>query len=257
MLSQTLSLVDCLKLCILTIRSVINRLKRQNSLTIIFMNNFLVDQTITLIDFSNDKVFDIDFNRNRVHKHLSNIYSHKASGPDGIHCKILKNCSESLAYPLSLILKVSYNTGSLPKEWKLANVVPIHKKGDKDDIKNYRPISLTCLVMKLFERILKEELLLRTSHLLDSRQHGFLNLKSCSTNIISLTDNVVLSINDTRTLSTDVVYFDFCKTFDSVNHDLILDKLKNSNSIDGRPLKFLENYLCEREQSVVLDGVNG
>ena len=70
------------------------------------------------------------------------------------------------------------------------------KKGGKDDIINYRPISLTCLVMKRFERILKEELLLRTSHLLDSRQHGFLNLKSCSTNMISFTDNVVLSIND-------------------------------------------------------------
>ena len=88
-----------------------------------------------------------------------------------MHGKILKNCSETLAYPLSLILKVSYNTGSLPKELKLANVVSIHKKGDKDNIKNYRPNSLTCLVMKLFERILKGELLLRTSHLLDSRQY--------------------------------------------------------------------------------------
>ena len=124
----------------------------------------------THINYSNDQVFDIDFNRNRVHKHLSNINSSKASGPDGIHGKILKNCSESLAYPLSVIL----NTESLPKEWKLANVVQIHKKRGKDDIKNYRPISLTCLVMKLFKRILKEELLLRTSHLLDSRQQGFL-----------------------------------------------------------------------------------
>ena len=146
-----------------------------------------------------------------MHKHLYNINSNKASGPDGIHGKVLKNCSESLAYPLSLLLKVSYNTGSLPKEWKLANVVPIHKKGSKDDIKNYRPISLTCLVMKIFERILKEEFLLRTSHLIDCRQHGFLNLKSCSTNMISFTDNLVLSINDTHTLSTDVVYFDFSK----------------------------------------------
>ena len=86
------------------------------------MNNFLVSGRSnynTHIDFSNDQVFDIDFNRNRVHKHLSNINSNKASGPDGIHGKILKNCSESLAYPLSLILKVSYNTGRLPKEWKL------------------------------------------------------------------------------------------------------------------------------------------
>ena len=68
--------------------------------------------------------------------------------------------------------------------------------------------------------------------------------------MISFTDNVVLSINDTRTLSTDVVYFYFSKA-----NDLILDKLKNSYFIDGRLLKFLKNYLCEREERVVLDGV--
>ena len=59
------------------------------------------------------------------------------------------------------IIKISYNTCYLPKDWKLTNVVPIHKKRSKDNIKNYRPISLTCLVMKLFEKNLKEELLLR------------------------------------------------------------------------------------------------
>ena len=73
--------------------------------------------------------------------------------------------------------------------------------------------------------------------------------------MVNFTDNVVMSINDTQTLSTDVVYFDFSKAFDSVNHDLILDKLKNYYSIDGRLLKFLKNYLCNREQRVVLDGV--
>ena len=73
--------------------------------------------------------------------------------------------------------------------------------------------------------------------------------------MVNFTDNVVMSINDTQTLSTDVVYFDFSKAFDSVNHDLILDKLKNCYSIHGRLLKFLKNYLCDREQRVVLDGV--
>ena len=238
-----------------------NRFRNKSSEKAELFNSYFYEQFSgpsnynTHISWSNDQTFDIDFNRNRVRKLLSSVNSNKASGPDGIHGKILKNCSESLAYPLSLIFKISYNTGSLPKEWKLANVVPIHKKGSKDDIKNYRPISLTCLVMKLFEKILKEELLLRTSHLLDSRQHGFLSLKSCSTNMVNFTDNVVMSINDTQTLSTDVVYFDFSKAFDSVNHDLILDKLKNCYSIDGRLLKFLKNYLCDREQRVVLDGV--
>ena len=81
-----------------------------------------------------------------------------------------------------------------------------------------------------------------------------LNHVHCSTNMISFTDNVAFSINDTYTLCTDVVYFDFSKAFDSINHDLILDKFKKSYSIDDRLLKFLKNYLCEREQSVVLDG---
>ena len=72
--------------------------------------------------------------------------------------------------------------------------------------------------MKLFEFFLKKAFLLRTSHLLDSRQHGFLSLKSCSTNIVNFTDNVVMSIENTQTLSTDFVYFEFSKAFDSVYH---------------------------------------
>ena len=80
--------------------------------------------------------------------------------------------------------------------------------------------------MKTFERILKDELLIRTSHLLDCRQHKFLNFKSCTTNMVNFTDKLVMSIYDIQTLSTDVIYFDFSKAFDSVNHDLILRKLK-------------------------------
>ena len=143
--------------------------------------------------------------------------------------------------------------GSIPRDWKVANVVPVHKKGSKGDIENYRPISLTSLVMKTFERVLKQELLARTAHLLDERQHGFLSHKSCTTNMVNFLDSVVLSINDIRTVSTDVVYFDFSKAFDSVNHDRILSKLKEMYGIDGRFLKFIQNYLQGREQSVVIE----
>ena len=202
------------------------------------------------IDYSSDSRFDIDFDQGRIHGLLSKVNSNKAQGPDGIHGKILKNCASGLAYPLSLIFKLSYNTGYIPAEWKLANVVPVHKKGGKNKVENYRPISLTCLVMKIFERIIKEELLNLTSGFLDTRQHGFLAHKSCTTNMVGFCDSLALSLNDN--VRSDVIYFDFAKAFDSVNHDLILYKLKHRYSIDGTLLKFLCNYLQDRRQRVVI-----
>ena len=202
------------------------------------------------IDFSNDSRFDIDFHHSRVRKLLTKINSNKAQGPDGIHGKILKKCAASLAYPLSCIFKMSYNCGYIPKEWKMANVVPVFKKGKKSTVENYRPISLTCLVMKIFERIVKEELLDHTSQYLDQRQHGFLSNKSCTTNMVNFCDSLALSLNNDE--RNDVVYFDFAKAFDSVNHDLILEKLKYRYKVDGTLLKFICNYLKNREQCVVL-----
>jgi endonuclease/exonuclease/phosphatase family metal-dependent hydrolase len=202
------------------------------------------------IDYSNDNDFDISFCHRHIRKLLSDINSNKANGPDGIHGKILKFCAVSLSYPLSILFNLSYNTGSIPSEWKLANVVPIHKKGSKEDVENYRPISLTCLVMKIFERILKGKIIGQTNHLLDERQHGFLSQKSCTTNMVNFSDNLALSLNDC--VRTDVVYFDFSKAFDSVNHDILLFKLKHMFNIDGRLLKFISSYLSGREQQVVI-----
>ena len=219
-------------------------------------NNFFCDQFSDSssydipIDFSNDGQYDITFFPHKIEKLLSNTNSNKASGPDGIHGQILKNCATSLAKPISLMFKLAYNIGSIPREWKLANVVPVHKKGSKENVENYRPISLTCLVMKTFERIIKDTILTHTSHLLDPRQHGFLSKKSCTTNMIGFCDSLALSLNDC--ISTDVIYFDFSKAFDSVNHDIILHKLKYLYNIDGRLLKFIKGYLCGREQQVVL-----
>ena len=106
--------------------------------------------------------------------------------------------------------------------------------------------------MKTFERIIKEEIILKTSHMFDERQHGFLSQKSCTTNMLSFTDNVVMSLNDCDTMSVDVIYFDFSKAFDSVNHDLILRKLQEYYFINGRLLKFIRNYLCGVPQGSIL-----
>ena len=91
---------------------------------------------------------------------------------------------------------------------------------------------------------------MHTSHLLDDRQHGFLCKKSCTTNMVGFCDSLALNLNDC--IRTDVVYFDFSKAFDSVNYDILLHKLKHIYNIDGRLLKFLINYLSNREQQVVI-----
>ena len=102
----------------------------------------------------------------------------------------------ALNHPLHKLFTLAYNTGYLPSEWKLANVVPIHKKDDKNKVVNYRPISLTSLVMKVFERILYDELLTRTQEKIDQRQHGFLKNKLCNSNLLTFTESIARSLHE-------------------------------------------------------------
>ena len=193
------------------------------------------------IDFSNDEQFDIDFSCTRIKQFLDSTNTNKAAGPDGIHGSVLEHCSISLCRPLSIIFTLIYNTGNIPQEWKSANIVSIHKKGDKNLISNYRPISLLCLSAKIMERVIQDKLLILTRHFLNPVQHGFLSGKSCTTNLITLTDDIANNLfNDVR---TDIIYFDFAKAFDTVNHDLLLSKLKKNFKIEGRLLKFIASYL--------------
>ena len=167
-----------------------NNISNETKVKANMFNKFFFDQfsdssTYNVnVDFTRDNDFDIDFSATRVHGLLNNINVNKASGPDDIPGIVLKTCSNHLAYPLSLIFKLIYNTGIIPTQWKLGNVVPIHKKGDDKDVRNYRPILLLCTVSKILERIIHDELISKTLHLIDKRQHGFLPRKSCATNLI-------------------------------------------------------------------------
>ena len=101
------------------------------------------------------------------------------------------------------------------------------------------------------ERIIQEELLIRTREQLNEHQHGFLANKSCTTNLISLSDSINTALHNK--IGTDIIYFDFQKAFDTVKHDLILKKLKNQFNINGCLLRFISNYLKDRTQRVVLE----
>ena len=130
--------------------------------------------------------------------------------------------------------------------------MPVFKKGDKSSVENYRPISLTSLVMKVFERCIKSALYEVCADMLDQRQHGFVNGRSCTTQMIPFTDNLALALDESSRV--DIIYFDFAKAFDSVSHDLILYKLKNIFKVDGLMLKFIKSYLEGRLQQVVVGG---
>ena len=203
-------------------------------------------------DCSGNSFIELYFEIDEVYQILKELNPSKAAGPDGIHGNVLKNCARSLAYPLSILFNLSYVTGCIPPDWKLASVVPVFKKGDKKSVENYRPISLTSLVMKVFERSIKKVLLNSCKNLLDTRQHGFLNDRSCDTQMIPFIQDLTLSLNDK--CRTDIIYFDFAKAFDSVSHDLILYKLKHEFNINGLLLRFIKAYLEGRLQHVVVGG---
>ena len=228
-----------------------NTITKANMFNNFFYNQFSEPSTYDIeISLEQDEEY-IDFSTTRISQLLSDINVNKACGPDNIPGIVLKHCSTSISAPLSRLFHSIYNTGIVPNEWKKANVVPIHKKGDKGDITNYRPISLTCIVAKIMERIIQDELLIRTRYLMNEHQHGFLANKSCTTNLIDLSDSINIDLQNK--IGTDIIYFDFQKAFDTVKHDLILMKLRNQFNINGCLLRFISSYLKDRTQRVVLE----
>ena len=136
-----------------------------------------------------------------------------------MHPKILRECSKVLAEPLSIIFNKSFQSGSLPKMWSCANIVPLFKKGNKLDPTNYRPVSLTSVLCKTMERIVRDKMMdfLNVNNLINVNQHGFVNNKNCVSNLLEALDYITSSIADGWALV--ILFLDFAKAFDSVDHE--------------------------------------
>ena len=181
---------------------------------------------------------------------LRKMNANKTAGPNGFHLsKLIKMCAKGLAKPLSLLFNRSFETGSIPKKWKMANVVPIFKKGDKSSVDNYRPISLTSLFMKTFEYCIRDFLVLKCNDIiLKDNQHGFRSGKSCLTQLIPFVDKLAEALNNASRVN--IIYFDFAKAFDTVNHDLILNF-----GVDGLLLELMGFY-CNFIKTTCKNGSN-
>ncbi|KAK4824113.1 hypothetical protein QYF61_010736 [Mycteria americana] len=186
---------------------------------------------------------------------LHHLDTHKSMGPDEIHPRVLKELADVLTKPLSIIYQQSWLTGKVPADWRLANVMPIFKKGRKEDPGNYRPVSLTSdLGDLLMEQIILSAI---TRHVEDNQgikpsQHGFRKGRSCLTNQISFYDMVTHLVDEGK--AVDVVYLDFSKAFDTVSHGILLEKLA-AHGLDGCTLCWVKNWLDGRAQRVVVNGV--
>ena len=127
---------------------------------------------------------------------------------------MLKEAKHQISRPLSILFSKSLSAGKVPSEWKLANVTPIFKKGDKSQPGNYRPISLTSIVCKLMESIIRDNMVkfFEDNDIINNTQHGFRNNRSYLPNLQDYF-HYVLEVYD-QSRAVDIIYFDFQKAFD-------------------------------------------
>jgi hypothetical protein len=174
-----------------------------------------------------------------------------SSGPDNIPAFILKAASNYLSYPLTLIYNRSLETGIFPKSWKTCNIFPVHKSDSKNNIKNYRPISILSACAKTFEIILKSYFTSSIYPIISSKQHGFIPKRSTTSNLVTITTDLCNSFN--KRLQTDVIYIDFSKAFDKIDHKILISKLSQTN-IHPSLIAWTHDYLTNRSFNVIFNG---
>lgn len=182
---------------------------------------------------------------------LKNLDCNKSAGPDGIHPNLLVQCAESLTQPVVILFNRSLSEGIMPSIWKSALITPIHKKGPKRDISNYRPISKLSVLAKVFEKIVHDQVYAALKNIFIPQQHGFLRGRSTTSNLIAFIDAVTSGMEGGG--QVDAVYTDYRKAFDRLDHSILLVKLYAAG-IRGDLLRWFTSYVRGRTQMVALNG---
>lgn len=183
---------------------------------------------------------------NDILETIKGLDTNKISSPDGIPTIFYSRTSQSVAMPLQILFNKSINSHSFPKKWKISNVAPIFKSGDKSQIANYRPVSIISAASKIFEKIIYRKLYPKLYHNISPHQHGFMRDKSTVTNLAEL--------NDFGGGQIDLIYTDFAKAFDKVDHSILLRKMQHFN-VNNCIINWTESFLRDRTQNVCLNGV--
>ncbi|KAL5264266.1 hypothetical protein ACHWQZ_G005385 [Mnemiopsis leidyi] len=195
------------------------------------------------------------FTHEDIEDAISDIKLDSAPGPDGVPAILLKRCGASLCVPIYMLWSESMSTGVVPHFYKTGYVTPLFKKGSRCEAGNYRPITLTSHVVKVFERVVRKTMMLHleTNDLLSDKQHGFRANRSCLTQMLDHFDDIFEGF--TRGEDTDSIYLDYAKAFDKVDLDLLIHKLRRYG-FHSRLIEWIKSFLFDRDQVVVLDGIH-
>ena len=174
-------------------------------------------------------------------------------GPDELHPRVLKELAAELGPVFAHLFQQSLDKGEIPKEWSLANICPLYKKGNRALPSNYCPVSLPCVPCKMLEHTVCTNIMahLDKHKLLSDRQHAFRKNRSCETQLITV-------INDSAKIldaggQVDTFILDLEKAFDTPPHELLKCKL-HGYGISGKTLVWTDSFLCNRQQRVVVNG---
>lgn len=200
----------------------------------------------------NLQISNIHIDINEIKTHINKLDIKKSSGPDKIPPILLKHCIHALSYPLYLIFNMSLSSGYFPIAWKNSYITPIFKKGDKCDIRNYRPVCIQSTIPKLFEKIILDKISFKLNGIITRFQHGFMKNRSTLTNLLIYENFIANAFADK--CQVDSIYTDFSKAFDKVCHKILINKLR-SMGITGNFLKWVESYLTNRQLFVKLNDV--
>lgn len=208
-----------------------------------------------LSDANENSLFFIPVNENEILEIVRSFKMSRSCGYDGISVYLLKKIIYCLASPLVHICNLSLSTGIFPDSLKIAKVIPIYKKDDLTQIKNYRPISLLPVISKILEKIVYKRLysFLQENNTLICNQFGFRKGFSTDYALIQSCDKITQTLNNKEHIIG--VFMDLSKAFDTMNHNILLQKLTHYG-IRGTALKWFNNYLVNRKQFVSFQSVN-
>nr|CAD2154968.1 unnamed protein product [Meloidogyne enterolobii] len=231
-----------------------DNLEKSNILAKTFLTNFSHKELQNEVITENNElsIQDLDLDVIQIRDLLRKLPNKNSTSPDGIPYILLKHSAEELAPVLTEIFRIILDSGNIPKIWRTSIIIPIHKKGDKSDPNNYRPISLTCTLCRVLERLISIEIIkfLNKKSYFSDDQYAFLTNRSTSTQLLVMLNDFYNVIQENK--SIDIVYIDFAKAFDSVPINRILYKLK-SIGIAGKIYTFIKNFLENRTFRVKIE----